>query len=164
MHTELEYFLTEGPRTVKDLARLTQLSTSTIYKQLKDERVKSQDAASGKVFWIGDAGEQAAPESTVAPAEAPDNAPAPPTAVLKGKETRGRKPTAAGKKIYPALISNDDGAGTYLNPRRVTSHGYRSLQIVIDNPGITQEEYLTKGGRLNDLRWDIARGNVRVED
>jgi hypothetical protein len=48
------------------------------------------------------------------------------------------------------------------NPRREGSHGHRSLQIIIDSPGITVEEYIAKGGRPRDLRWDIAKGFVKV--
>jgi hypothetical protein len=48
------------------------------------------------------------------------------------------------------------------NPRRPDSHGFRSLQLIIDNPGIRVDEFREKGGRLNDLRWDLAHGNVEM--
>jgi hypothetical protein len=48
------------------------------------------------------------------------------------------------------------------NPRRAGSHGHRSLQIIIDNPGLTVDDYREKGGRLNDLRWDIEHGNCSL--
>jgi hypothetical protein len=48
------------------------------------------------------------------------------------------------------------------NPRRPDSHGFRSLQLIIDNPGIRVDEFREKGGRLNDLRWDLSHGNVEM--
>ncbi len=49
------------------------------------------------------------------------------------------------------------------NPRREGSWGQKSLQIIINNPGLTLEEFLIRGGRTNDLRWDIQHGNVISE-
>lgn len=49
------------------------------------------------------------------------------------------------------------------NPRREGSWGQKSLQIIINNPGLTLEEFLIHGGRTNDLRWDIQHGNVISE-
>jgi len=66
---------------------------------------------------------------------------------------RGRKATAAGRKL--------SAVGTE-NPRRAGSHGHRSHQIILDNPGITTEDFLAQGGRINDLNWDIAKGHVKA--
>lgn len=49
------------------------------------------------------------------------------------------------------------------NPRREGSWGQKSLQIILNNPGLTLEEFLIRGGRTNDLRWDIQHGNVISE-
>jgi hypothetical protein len=100
--------------------------------------------------------EEAAEVETPSPAIDPTQKP----------EKRGRKGTGLGKSLFPNTLGPDDaaGAGVHVNPRRKGSHGYNSLQIVIDNPGILTEDYLSKGGRLNDLRWDIAHGNVKMED
>jgi hypothetical protein len=50
------------------------------------------------------------------------------------------------------------------NPRRKGTCGYNSFEIIIANGGrISFEEYRGKGGRNNDLQWDIDRGYVRVE-
>lgn len=49
------------------------------------------------------------------------------------------------------------------NPRRADSHGWRSLEIIRTKPGISVNEFLKAGGRLNDLRWDIEYGRVRVD-
>lgn len=49
------------------------------------------------------------------------------------------------------------------NPRRAGSHGHNSLQIILDDPGITYEDFRARGGRTNDLRWDINAGRVVVK-
>ena len=50
------------------------------------------------------------------------------------------------------------------NPRREGSHGYKSMQILLDNRnGISYEDYITNGGRRQDLAWDIAHGNAHLE-
>lgn len=163
MNDELRYFLTEGPRTVKDLARLTELSTSTLYKQLKEaDGVQSKESKVGKVFWIDP--EAVSKTLPVGSEEVPAETPAPDAdqvqiASKEAKaETRGRKATGAGKKLYPLPDVISLG-----NPRRVGTHGHKSMQIIIDNPGILTEDYLSKGGRLNDLRWDIERGRVELK-
>ena len=70
-----------------------------------------------------------------------------------GKTTRVSK--YAGKTIR-ALVNR--------NPRRSRTYGHRSFQIVLDNGGlITFEEYKSKGGRNNDLAWDIDHEYVSIE-
>jgi hypothetical protein len=48
-----------------------------------------------------------------------------------------------------------------VNPRKPGSHGFRSLAIIIEQPGIIYEAYIKAGGRLNDLTWDDEHGNVK---
>ena len=48
------------------------------------------------------------------------------------------------------------------NPRKAGSLGFRSMAIVIAQPGLTYEDYIKAGGRANDLSWDIAHGNVII--
>lgn len=60
----------------------------------------------------------------------------------------------SGKKLF---------AKTTENERRFGSHGYDSFQILLDNPGITYEDYLARGGRLKDLAWDSKYERVRLE-
>lgn len=50
-----------------------------------------------------------------------------------------------------------------VNPRRLNTFGWRSMEIVYANPGITYEEYIAKGGRNVDLRWDIEHGNATID-
>ena len=37
------------------------------------------------------------------------------------------------------------------------------MKIVLDNPGILYEDYISKGGRLQDLKWDHERKWVEIE-
>lgn len=47
-----------------------------------------------------------------------------------------------------------------INPRRENTFGHHSYQIVADNKGISYEDFISKGGRSNDLKWDIEHGNI----
>jgi hypothetical protein len=72
---------------------------------------------------------------------------------------RGRAPSLAGRKLFPsAKLADEDG--NIVNPRREGTHGHKSMAVIIDNPGITVEDFVSKGGRLVDLRWDIDRDRV----
>jgi hypothetical protein len=48
------------------------------------------------------------------------------------------------------------------NPRRTGTKGHASMQIILDagKAGIKYEDYIAKGGRPNDLAWDIERKSV----
>ncbi|MAE81412.1 MAG: hypothetical protein CMB80_01660 [Flammeovirgaceae bacterium] len=69
-----------------------------------------------------------------------------------------RKTESKGKfanaKIYPM---------TDINPRKEKTIAYHAFQIILDNPGITYEDYLSKGGRYNDLAYDNARNRCFIE-
>ena len=84
----------------------------------------------------------------------------------KGETTASVAPTKkargqfAGKSLFP-LRPNPDGNG-YYNPRRYGSHGHRSLQVIIDQPGISYADFLKAGGRQVDLAWDVKHGNATV--
>lgn len=69
---------------------------------------------------------------------------------------RGRKSEFDGKKIYPA-------DGIVENPRREGTKGGLGMDIVLANPGITYEDYLSKGARRQDLAWDLNKGFVIVK-
>jgi len=66
----------------------------------------------------------------------------------------GRVATFAGKRIT-VLIDH--------NPRREGVPGWHSFNIMMANPGITYEEFLEKGGRREDLKWDFDRNRVRLD-
>ena len=90
-------------------------------------------------------------------AEAKKKAPAKKVEAKKGdgrNNNPGRKSKLHGKTIKPALKEN---------PRREGTHGHRSYTILLANPkGMKVEDYLDKGGRMNDLNWDIDRERVTV--
>jgi hypothetical protein len=71
---------------------------------------------------------------------------------------KGKPSRSAGKGLYPTQSTVEKG-----NPRRENTHGRKSLQIIIDNPGISYEDFLTKGGRNKDLLWDIKYGHAEVK-
>ena len=48
-----------------------------------------------------------------------------------------------------------------INPRRENTFGHHSYQIISDNKGISYEDYIAKGGRSNDLKWDLDHGNIK---
>ncbi len=66
---------------------------------------------------------------------------------------KGRKSAYKGKTLT-AKVSE--------NKRRKGSAGRESLQIIIDNSPITYEAFIAKGGRRQDLAWDIKEGRVEV--
>lgn len=72
-------------------------------------------------------------------------------AVIAEKRASGGKRGGAG--LNKVIKLNID-----YNPRRVGVHGWRSFEIVRNNPGITLGDYLKLGGRRNDLAWDIDHG------
>lgn len=103
-----------------------------------------------------EAGEgEAAPEGSAPAGDAP--------APTEGGETATKARRARSMPFHPKatlhLVSNEDDVG-----RREGSFGQRSLQIIKDNPGIFYEDYIAKGGRATDLRWDVEKGRVKIED
>ena len=91
------------------------------------------------------------PAPVPTPSQAAESRPAAPA----GRK-RGRNAKHKGQRLF---ATTPDGN----NPRRKTSAGFKSLQLIIDRPGITTEEFVAAGGRLADLRWDLKHGNVRAE-
>lgn len=72
------------------------------------------------------------------------------------KTRAARKSAFTGHALFPATEENK-------NPRREGTHGHKSFEVIRENPGITYEDFLEKGGRLVDLKWDHDRANVRTE-
>lgn len=75
--------------------------------------------------------------------------------VKPAKKKRGRKAIYAGKKLFPLVE---------VNPRQAGSHGWHSIKIILDNPGIVYEEFIKAGGLNNGLRWDIDHKFVEARD
>jgi hypothetical protein len=99
--------------------------------------------------------EASAVEEEATSAEAPAVEVQPASSEVATKRGRG--------KSLSGLILWATDKCTEGNPRREGSWGQKSLQIIINNPGLTLEEFLIRGGRTNDLRWDIQHGNVISE-
>lgn len=72
----------------------------------------------------------------------------------KDAGSRGRPSAYAGHKLYPLCDTN---------PRYPGSHGYHAIKIIMDNPGITYEDYMAAGGLSHGLRYDLAHEFVRTE-
>lgn len=107
---------------------------------------------------------QAAAEKKAAKeAEKADKAAAKAAAKAEGG-SKTRKSSLTGKLLKHSLPK--DAEGNVKNPRRPGSYGHTSLQIIIDagDAGITTEDYVKAGGRMNDLHWDIDHGNAVAED
>tara|TARA_R110000803_G_scaffold119597_5_gene187902 strand:+ start:844 stop:1395 length:552 start_codon:yes stop_codon:yes gene_type:complete len=73
----------------------------------------------------------------------------------KSLSTRGRKSKHEGKRII--LKDTWDK-----NPRRRYSHGYNSFEILMKHIEIPYEDYIAKGGRRQDLAWDLHMKRVKV--
>ena len=53
-------------------------------------------------------------------------------------------------------------ATIFHNPRRAKAYGFKAFQIILDNPGITYEEFIAQGGRYQDLKWDFERSRIEL--
>lgn len=90
-----------------------------------------------------------------------------PSAPTTPKKEEAIMPNAE-KKTGPGRGAKAKYAGMHLsaiveeNVRRENTHGRRSLQIIMDNPGISVDGFVAKGGRLNDLNWDVKKGHVQA--
>lgn len=82
------------------------------------------------------------------------------------KGTKPAKPKDEGEKR--GRVSQYSGmllkATVETNTRREGSHGHKSLGIIMaaGKDGILYEDYIKKGGRLNDLVWDVNKDNVEA--
>lgn len=66
-------------------------------------------------------------------------------------KTKGRK-AGSGKFAGKTVFALQD-----VNPRRVGSHGFNSYEVIRGKKdGVPYAEYISGGGRPNDLKWDIA--------
>jgi hypothetical protein len=74
-------------------------------------------------------------------------------------------PQSKTKKVRVSMF-----AGKFLyaikkeNPRRKSSIGWKSINIIMENPGVLYEEFLILGGRRVDLDWDFKKGNIELKD
>lgn len=121
----------------------------------------TQTSASGQKV---DANGQSDATRAAAAAGNQSTAPAP-AAANKGAKAKADKPEGEGrgrKSQYSGMILKTDVTA---NPRREGTHGHKSFGIILaaGKNGITYEDYISKGGRLNDLNWDINKDYVTAE-
>jgi hypothetical protein len=86
-------------------------------------------------------------KTTKAPARKP---------AAKADTTKSSKSMFSGKKLFPSRSAKQ------ANPRRPESYGFRSLEVIRANPGITYEDFIRAGGRRVDLAWDLRHGNTEA--
>lgn len=67
-------------------------------------------------------------------------------------ETRGRKNSFAGKCFYPADSVKKEG-----NPYREDTLSWRTMELIINDPGISYEDLVEKNARMNTLRDSLRR-------
>jgi hypothetical protein len=49
------------------------------------------------------------------------------------------------------------------NPRREKTFGHKSMSVILSaRKPMTVDKFVSKGGRLKDLHWDVAKGHVKV--
>lgn len=80
--------------------------------------------------------------------------------IAKSGKTRKSKNDYAGKIITTTCFQN---------PRKKkTGHGFFSMQLIINSMdssgGISYEDYISGGGRLQDLKWDLERGWASIDE
>lgn len=72
------------------------------------------------------------------------------------KKLTGRPSKFAGKMVHATVDEN---------PRREGTHGRKSFDVLLANPnGMTYEEFISAGGRRNDLLYDVERGRASIQD
>jgi hypothetical protein len=126
-------------------------------KAAEKEAAKAKAAAEKEAAKAKAAAEKEAAKAAKAKAAADKKAEREAAKAAKGDGRSGRTAGLAGK-VLKAKVTD--------NPRRPGSHGFRSLQIIIDAGanGIPFEDYIKKGGRNVDAKWDIDHGSaVAVE-
>lgn len=72
----------------------------------------------------------------------------------EGPSRRGRNSAFEGKRLFATQKEN---------PRREGTHGHKSYAVLMQNPGITYEQFVALGGRRVDLAWDFGHDWVKVE-
>ena len=71
-------------------------------------------------------------------------------AVVASKDGKRRTPLS-GKKIMKLVKDN---------PRRAGTHGHASFALI--KSGMSVDSYLNKGGRMQDLKWELERDRLKL--
>lgn len=89
------------------------------------------------------------------------------------KKLQKSRPAPPPEEAKPQFVPREKKARTHIsrestihrlvkgNPRKEGTHGFNSFAIITD--GMSVREYLEKGGRLNDLAWDLAHAYVELK-
>lgn len=99
----------------------------------------------------------AAKKSTVVAIDAP----------AKKRTKKAATKKAAAKKTAVAVERNFLDHGLHIvktvegNPRREGTHGHESFAKIKN--GMTIEQFISKGGRLRDLHWDMSHKYVQLK-
>jgi hypothetical protein len=160
-----------------ELLEHSSISTGVIldaYNILTNEKVKRfSDRASGvKRLWKALQGLE--PERQPEPAAKAPAAKA--TVTPEGSETKPKKEAKPKGEKTPSGDGSGrkKGTGTFAgktvyakvetNPRRAGTAGFKSFEVIRGKKeGVPYAEYLAKGGRPQDLRWDIERKWAEVK-
>ena len=104
-----------------------------------------------------------APEKGWVPAMVADSAPSKPKKAPSKPKKAPTKDNLKGKFAGKIIICNVAD-----NPRRQATKGFHSMGLLINLGGIgatmSYEDYISQGGRRQDLDWDIEKGYVSVKD
>ena len=66
-----------------------------------------------------------------------------------------KRQSFSGMRLYP---------NTDKNPRTKDTIGWKTLEIIMSNPGIIYEDFLAKGGRRLDMAFDVKQGIVLAKN
>lgn len=114
-----------------------------------DDQPEEQETAQDSPAEPGKSTKRKTKESTMATKKAAKKAV---KKAAKKTNGAGRKPRIDTSKKLKKLVDK--------NPRREGTHGYKSFSLISN--GMTVEKYLEKGGRMNDLNWDIKHKYVEL--
>lgn len=154
----------KGDKAIKKFASRL-VGAQAIFKELghlsEEEEQALADESDAKAAAAGNSAEGGAGNTDSDPSQGSGAADAE-TSSSTGSGRKGRASEFAGKTLVGAVKENQEGA--VVNPRRAGTPGHKSLGLILDagKAGITYEDFIEKGGRNQDLRWDIAHGNAAV--
>lgn len=144
----------------EQMGRLSTPLLVKLYNRVRPEKpiTKFRDRkAAEKTMW--DALE------VLAPKPLPGNTTMPAAAKKSARKSAAKKSTTTAKKAGGAGRTSAFSGKTITklvdkNPRREGTHGFNSFALIKN--GMTYEQYVEKGGRRNDLQWDVDHKFVKV--
>lgn len=153
--TTVEELLAAKAITPAHMTKLYNIAVKAVDPEAKEEKSIGKDAATAATklfaaldaaFGTADAQASADLDAAVKPAKKEKKAKKDKEESGPMGEYKGRRWIVAPVEPKPRRAPTDRG-----NPAR----GYNSMNVIRQNPGITTEAYLEKGGRLRDLQKDF---------